>query len=95
MGNHIVEILFTDEGQTEYVQMTLSTHLDKHTQTGSRQASTHTYTHTHTYIQGSLGGWIAELFMRLEHPRLWTPLSLESEAGAQITFSAQLKQGCG
>ena len=54
MGNHIVEILFTDEGQTEYVQMTLSTHLDKHTQTGSRQARTH----THAHIQASVPGWL-------------------------------------
>lgn len=50
MGNHILEILFTDEGQTEYVQMTLSTHLGKHTETGSRQVS------TYTCMQGSLGG---------------------------------------
>lgn len=48
MGNHIVEILFTDEGQTEYVQMTLSTNIHK------LEAGKHTHTRTHK------GPWVVE-----------------------------------
>lgn len=84
------KILFNDEGQTKCVQMTLSTMC---TQTSWEHAArAHTRTHARTVL---VGRWIAGLFMRLEHPRLWTPLCLESKARAQITFSAQLKQGCG
>ena len=54
MGNHIVQILFTDEGQTEYVQMTLSTHLDKHTHILETARRAHTHTHT------CEGPWVVE-----------------------------------
>lgn len=44
-----------------------------------------------------LKGWIAKPLMRPEPPptRKNTPFFLESKEGAQITFSAQLKQDCG
>lgn len=50
MDNHILEILFTDEGQTEYVQMTLSIHT--HKLKAGKRASTCAHARTHT---GSLG----------------------------------------